>query len=174
MNLTKSQKLFLHNVLFGYLAEHPHLDSSDKSSINEIMLMIEEDLFDHKHEEFSDENDHDDETSTTNISSKQLNSFLSLDQFKNLLPLRVTTEKGDRNVLTFFESDGSLCVDLESKGMLVESIFDICCVTRGGSFLRIETQDEDVHQFDVSKFSSDWTKLLPINEPTGLSHDLSD
>lgn len=169
MNISQHQKLFLHGVLFHYLSL-PDLGSDVRTSVEDIMNLLQDELLDadHSDDEEEDEFEESDDSDDDEDGAAHVEARLPLQHFKELPGLRVVTEDGDRNTLTFFSSNGLLCADLDSKGVLVESISDICCVTRGGTSLKLETHDGDVFEFQVSKFPVEWTNVLTVNKAFGI------
>ena len=172
MELTRSQNLLMHNVLFNFLVTHQHLSIQERHDIEDIMALLEESLFmtpekaDHGDHDYDDEEveeeefDEDDEASHAEI-------YVDLGHFVTLPSVRVVNaDDGKRSTLTFCDFEGVLCFELSSKDQL-ETVEDVRLVTRKGKSLEIETRDE-VFNFHVSKFPAEWTDSLTLNKSFGV------
>lgn len=186
MKLTKNQQLLVHNVLFGYVADHPDLETMFREEILDVMQRLQDSLtvfpsrsfheydedLDNVDEDDGAEEEHetedDDEDDETHY---QANAHLELEEFTSLPPLRADDHsQGEKEKVTlrFLETNGKLAVEIATDDDLFDVIHDVKLVTRGGKFILLEAREEDRH-FDVSKFPSEWTRALKVNIPTACN-----
>lgn len=163
MQLTKTQKLLVHNVLFHYMTL-PHIDLMLKRELEDIMSLIQDNLSDVEaagpdddEEVFVEEDDDDYPESDEENSS-------NFDMFLDLPPLRCTNEDGKLGTFTFFISRGELGFEFEVDKENMYSVYGVLEVTRGGKKLTIATADDGTWTFDVSKFSKEWTSSLQASK----------
>jgi hypothetical protein len=164
MQLTKTQKLLVHNVLFHHMTL-PHIDLILKRELEDIMSLIQDDLSDVEgrvddddEEEVFVEDDDDDCPESDGESNSDFGMFLDLP------PLRCTNEDGKLGTFTFFISRGELGFEFEADKEHVDSVYGVLEVTRGGKKLTIVTADDGTWTFDVSKFSKEWTSSLQASK----------
>ena len=167
MNFSKQQKLFLHNVLFSYLTSHPELERSIKTDVEDIMLGLAEDLLEdpHHHEEDDEETSGYDDDEEEVYEESDVDLRLDLDVYTSLPRLRVD-EGGHKSTLRFYESNGTLCFNLDCADGQKVIVENVEIVTRGAQRLTIDTGDGESWDFDVSKFPTAWTSVLPVNKTT--------
>jgi hypothetical protein len=182
MKLTKNQQLLVHNVLFGYLTDHPSLEVMVKNEILDVMQHLQDSLtvfptrsFHEDDEDLdapSDEDDLEEEHEDLDEDDcYEAKAHLELDDFTSLPPLRAddhSQDEKERVTLRFVEENGKLGAEISTDDDLFEVINDVKLVTRGGKFVLLETRDEDRH-FDVSKFPPEWTSVLKVNIPTACN-----
>jgi hypothetical protein len=176
MNLTDSQKLFLHNVLFSFVTR-PHVDSDLRRRAEEIADIIEDELLNpntvglHPHppddDSWDEDEDRSGENEVSNDEDDAVDVYYDIDHFTSLPPLRVINDVGDRFYLRFFEEDDTLNFELSNNDgrhrAVQDEVFDVTSVIRGGKNLRITTRDGDF-DYEVSKFPTEWTKALRLND----------
>lgn len=150
MKLTPNQKLFLHSVLFHYLASN-ELDSNVRSNVEEIMEALEGELL------YSDDVDvsEDDEVLTGDEQVSVLDA-------KSLPPCKVKVD-GDSGDLSFFGNDSQLHFDVVNTDEVLDEGDDIVQIVRGGKEITLVSSDGDAKTFQVSKFPKEWTSLLKAN-----------
>ena len=178
MKLTKTQQLLIHNVLFGYVADHPSLETMVKDEILDVMQRLQDSLtvfptrpFHEDDEDLDvvdDEDDVDEQEDEDDEDHYQAKAHLELEDFTSLPPLRANDHsqgEKERVTLRFIEKSGKLAVEVATDDDLFDIVEDVKLVTRGGKFVLLETRDEDRH-FDVSKFPPEWTSVLKVNIPT--------
>jgi hypothetical protein len=179
MKLTKTQQLLVHNVLFGYVADHPNLEMMVKDEILDVMQRLQDSLtvfptrtFHEDDEDLDVVDDEDDvdeqEEEEDDEDHYQAKAHLELEDFTSLPPLRADDHsqgEKERVTLQFVEKNGKLAVEISTDDDLFDVVEDVKLVTRGGKFVLLETRDEDRH-FDVSKFPPEWTSVLKVNIPT--------
>lgn len=165
MQLTKAQKLLVHNILFHHTTL-THVDLSLRSEIEDIMLVIQDHLSDVE----SDRDDLDDDEVEEVYIDEDDEAYeddnddekSDLDLFVNLPPLRCKDEDGNLGTLSFFRSKGRLCTDFEFDASVVSN-YDLAKVVRGGKKISIITVDNETWEFGVSKFPKEWTSNLQAN-----------
>lgn len=178
MKLTKNQQLLVHNILFSYVADHPNLEMMVKDEILDVMQRLQDSLtvfptrsFHEDDEDLDvdeDDVDEDQEEDEEDEAYYEAKAHLALDEFTSLPPLRADdNSQGEKEKVTlqFVEKNGKLAVEIATDDDLFEVVEDVKLVTRGGKFVLLETRDEDRH-LDVSKFPSEWTRVLKVNTPT--------
>lgn len=164
MQLTKTQKLLVHNVLFHHMTL-PHIDLMLKRDLEDIMSLIQDDLSDvegsrdDEEEVFVEEDEDDDDYPE---SDEESSSDFGL--FLDLPALRCTNEDGKLGTFTFFTSRGELGFEFEVDKENMYSVYGVLEVTRGGKKLTIATADDGTWTFDVSKFSKEWTSGLQASK----------
>jgi hypothetical protein len=176
MMLAKSQKLFLHNVLFSYLVSHPDLSKSVKSDVEDIMFALEDDILDAaaedepSHQDDEDADDlHDDEPDELEEEEEDqyADIYVGRESYLTLPKLRVEdNSSGEKNILEFYEKNNRLCFSLIDENGTDVSVCDVSRVTRGGKSLTIESKDASTWEFFVSKFPVEWTRTLQVNKVT--------
>ena len=156
MKLTPNQKLFLHNVLFHYLASN-ELGGGVRSNVEEIMEVLEDDLLYSRKDSEDEEADvsEDEEVPTGD-------DRVSMFDVKSLPPCKVKVD-GDSGDLSFFGNDSSLHFDVVTPDEVLADGDDVMQITRGGKEITLVTSDGDTKTFQVSKFPKEWTSLLKAN-----------
>ena len=154
MKLTPNQKLFLHNVLFHYLASN-ELGGNVRSNVEEIMEVLEDELlYLNKIDDEVDVPD-DDEVLTGD-------EQVSIIDVKSLPTCKVKVD-GDSGDLSFFGNDSSLHFDVVNPDEVLDDGDDIVQIVRGGKEITLVSSDGDAKTFQVSKFPKEWTSLLKAN-----------
>ena len=172
MDLNSSQKLFLHGVLFHYLAAHD-AGSSVRSNVEEIMSLLEDDLLDlvpprsNLRPEPPDEEDEEDDLEVEDEDEPHM--YIDIDQFLDLPEVRVSDDVGRKHTFRFFDEGDGLMFELFDKNEPQKSTHrgPVRWVRRFGKSLLVMTADNDQFSFDVSKFPTEWTSLLRVGEKTG-------
>jgi len=171
LNFSKTQKLFLNNILFHLIAQGKLLPEVEKE-VKGILLLLQDDLLSADtsntlpSDDESCEEEYEDE-----IQDEYVDFLIEPEYFLSLKNLRATNCSDDeKGTIEFFQDQESLGFTWKTDSDHVKDfdVYDVKSVVRRCKSIQILTYGGELYKFYVSKFSKEWTSSIETNKVYGI------